>query len=126
MKKIIWGTQIVFALLFLMAGGMKVATPQAELKEKMAWVEDFSSFQVKSIGAIEVVGAIGVILPAATGIMPVLSIAAPAGLALTMVGAAIVHANRGEMRAIPINLILLAVAVFVAYGRNKYFKSDSA
>jgi hypothetical protein len=83
----------------------------------MAWVNDFSAGAVKTIGILELFGALGLILPLATGILPWLTPLAAVGLILTMAGAAITHFRRGEFPMIGINLILLLLAGFVAYGR---------
>lgn len=110
--------------MFLMAGTMKIVMPKSELEPNMAWVEDFTSAQVKAIGTIEVIGAIGTIIPAATNILPILSVAAPTGLAITMFGAAITHFIRGELSLVGVNFILFAISVFVAFGRYKYFNKN--
>ncbi|MFQ5398858.1 MAG: DoxX family protein [Anaerolineae bacterium] len=113
----LWVVQGLLALAFLMAGTMKVMRPKEKLAEKMGWVEDFSAGQVKIIGALEALGAIGLILPAATGILPWLTPTAAVGLALVMIGAALTYWRRGEYQMIAINLVLLLLAAFVAYGR---------
>ena len=71
----------------------------------------------KTLGVMELAGAIGVIVPAATGVAPWLTTAAAIGLGLLMVGALIDHARREERQAYPINVVLIAVAAFVAAGR---------
>ena len=70
---------------------------------------------VKAIGTLEILGALGLILPAVTGILPVLVPLAALGLAVTMIGAVIVHLRRREPFIPP--LVLLALAAFVAIGR---------
>ena len=72
---------------------------------------------MRLIGSLEILGAIGLILPAVTGIWPWLTPVAAAGLALTMVGAMITHGRRGEYSSIAFNLVLLLLALFVVYGR---------
>ncbi|GII05532.1 DoxX family protein [Planobispora takensis] len=81
------------------------------------WVEDFTPARIRLIGAAELLGALGLILPAATGIASILTPLAAAGLALTMLGAAATHARRREPAAIAVNLTLLALAAVVAWGR---------
>ena len=83
----------------------------------MGWVDDFSAGTVKVIGGLEVLAAIGLILPGALKIVPVLVPLAATGLVLMMVGAAIAHARRKEAQLIPINAVLLVLAVVVAWGR---------
>ena len=72
---------------------------------------------MKAIGALELLAAIGLVLPAVTGIAPVLVPLAGVGLGLLMIGAAVVHVRRGEVSFIAVNAALLAAAAFVAWGR---------
>ena len=114
----LWIIAGLLALAFLAAGAMKLAKSRAQLAESgMAWTEDFSDTQVKLIGLVEVLGALGLILPAALGIAEILTPLAAAGLALTMLGATAVHARRGERSNIPVTLVLAALAAFVAVMR---------
>jgi hypothetical protein len=83
----------------------------------MAWVEDFSPGMVKVIGGLEVLAAIGLILPAALDVVPVLVPLAAVGLVALMAGAAITHARRKEFPMIAINLVLVVLAVVVVWGR---------
>ncbi len=113
----LWVVQGLLAAMFLMAGFMKVSKSKDELAERMAWVNDFSANAVKTIGVLELLGAVGLVLPWATGILPWLTPLAAVGLILTMIGAAITHARRGENAMIGPNVVLLLLAGFVAYGR---------
>jgi uncharacterized membrane protein YphA (DoxX/SURF4 family) len=95
---------------------MKLIRPREELVRTMgAWVEDFSDNQVKGIGLLEIAAAVGLIVPAALDILPILTPLAAAGIVLLMIGAARVHIRRrdyGELRPnIIIGLLALAVAV---------------
>ena len=117
MNRALWVIQVVLALLFLGAGGMKVMTPASELAAQMPWVDDFPAGSHRIIGALEVLGAIGIVVPAATGIVPILTPVAAGGLALTMVGAVATHLSRGEYSALIVPLFLLGLSSFVAYGR---------
>lgn len=117
----LWIVQGLLALLFLMAGGMKMMQPKDQILEKMGermgWMEDFSQNTIRGIGLLEVLGALGLILPPLTGILPILAPLAAVGLVLTMIGAAMTHLRRGEMQSIAPNAILLLLALFVVYGR---------
>jgi uncharacterized membrane protein YphA (DoxX/SURF4 family) len=117
MNTAIWIVQILLALAFGMAGFMKLTQPREKLATNMAWVNDFASNIVKTIGGLELLAAIGLILPALTGILPILTPLAAIGLILTMLGASLTHFRRGEMPMIAVNLVLLALAAFVVYGR---------
>jgi hypothetical protein len=83
----------------------------------MGWVEDFSDTGVRTIGALEVLAGVGLLLPAVTGVATVLVPLAAVGLALLMVGAAATHRRRGELPMIGINAVLLLLAVVVAWAR---------
>ncbi|MFQ5342775.1 MAG: DoxX family protein [Anaerolineae bacterium] len=113
----LWVVQGLLAIAFLMAGGMKATRPKEKLAENMAWVNDFSAGTIRLIGILEVLGAIGVVLPKLTGILPWLTPTAAVGLVLTMIGAALTHLRRGENSNIVMNAVLLVMAAFVAYGR---------
>lgn len=108
--------QILLALVFLMAGVMKLIQPKEKLANNMAWVEGFSQNQIRLLGTLEILGAIGLVLPALTGILPWLTPLAAVGLGLLMVGAAVTHLRRGEYPNLITNIVLLALTVFVAYG----------
>jgi len=113
----LWVVQILLALAFGMAGIMKVTQPIDKLEARMGWVKSVGPRGVRLIGSLEILGAIGLILPAVTGILPWLTPVAAACLALTMIGAMITHGRRGEYSQIGINVILLLLTLFVAYGR---------
>jgi uncharacterized membrane protein YphA (DoxX/SURF4 family) len=111
----LWIVQAFLALLFLMAGGMKTFQYQ-KAKAGMPWVKESSRGFVAFIGIVEILGAIGLILPDLTGIAAWLTPASAAGLGLIMLFAAIFHARRKENQAIGMNVVLLVLAAFVVYG----------
>ena len=113
----LWIVQGLLAVAFLGAGATKLSHPKEKLLKNMPWVEDFSQPAVRLIGAAEVLGAIGVVLPALTGVLPWLTPLAALGLVLLMVGAALTHLRRKEYGNVAINAVLLVLAAFVAYGR---------
>lgn len=117
MSIVLWILQGVLAAAFILAGIMKLAQPREKIlkRDRMGWVEDVSTANLRSIGLVEFLAGIGLILPPLLGILPWLAPLAAVGLVLTMIGAATVHARRGE--PVATNLILLAVAAFVAIGR---------
>lgn len=117
MNAALWGLQIVLALLFLLAGTLKTTQPIEQLATQMTWVPDLTPWQVRLIGVLEILGAIGLILPALTGIWPGLTGFAAVGLALTMIGAVITHLRRAEWPNIGMNLVILVLAIIIAYGR---------
>ena len=118
----LWILQGFLAAIFLIAGAIKVIKSKDELKalggEKMNWVDSISAVSVKLIGTIEVLAAIGLILPQLTGILPWLGPLAAFGLVLTMIGAVMLHQRRGDgPKAIVQVIILLMMAAFTTYGR---------
>ena len=117
MNVAVWIAQGLLALTFSITGLMKVTQPKEKLARIMAFVEDFSPGTVRLIGIVELLGAVGVVLPTLTGILTWLTPLAAVGLAATMISAASTHWRRKEYPMISINMVLLAMAVFVAYGR---------
>ena len=113
----LWIVAVLTALTFAAAGTRKLTQPKDKLQPQMGFVEDFSPAAIRLIGATEVLGALGLILPAVTGIAPVLVPLAAAGLAVVMVLASVVHLRRGEPKALPANIVLFLLAAFVAVGR---------
>ncbi len=117
MNVVLWIVAAILAVLFLGAGLTKLTQPKEKLAANMGWVEDFSPGTVKAIGALEVLAAIGLVLPAALDIVPVLVPLAAVGLVAIMIGAIATHARRKEAPMIAVNLVLLALAAVVVWGR---------
>jgi uncharacterized membrane protein YphA (DoxX/SURF4 family) len=119
MNLTLWIIAGLMAAVFLLAGANKLLIPQEKLAKAPGggWVEDFSAGFVKALGAVEILGAVGLILPALLDIAPILVPMAAVGLALIMVGAAIVTFRRQEFKHVLLNLTYLALLVFVAFGR---------
>jgi uncharacterized membrane protein YphA (DoxX/SURF4 family) len=117
MNTAIWVVQILLALAFGMAGFMKLTQPIEKLAQRMGYVKDFPPTIIRLIGTAELLAAIGLVLPALTGIVPTLTPLAAGGLVLVMLGAMATHFRRKEYPAIGFNLVLLALAAFVVYGR---------
>jgi uncharacterized membrane protein YphA (DoxX/SURF4 family) len=117
MNVALWIAAIILALAMLAAGFGKLTQAKEKLAARMAWVEDFSPGMIKAIGGVEVLAGIGLILPAITGIAPILVPLAATGIALMMIGAIVTHLRRGETKESIPPIVLLALAVFVAWGR---------
>jgi uncharacterized membrane protein YphA (DoxX/SURF4 family) len=114
----IWVVQIFLALVFLLSGALKVTQPIERLARLMKYVTAIKPPQlVRLIGILELLAAIGLILPAITGILPWLTPVAAFGLVLTMIGAMILHVRIGEGSQIAPNIVLLLLAAFVAVSR---------
>lgn len=107
----LWIVNSLLALAMLASGAMKLVTPKETLAARgMAWTEDFSAAFIKVIAALEVVGALGLVLPPLTGIAPLLAPIAAAGLAVIMIGGTVVHMRRREPFAPALVLAVLAIA----------------
>jgi uncharacterized membrane protein YphA (DoxX/SURF4 family) len=116
---VLWIIAGLLAALFLGAGAMKLTQSKEKLgaNPNMGWTQDFSAGTIKLIGGLEVLAAIGLILPAALDIVPVLTPLAATGLVVIMVGAIATHARRKENQAIGMNAVLLILAAVVVWGR---------
>jgi urea transporter len=94
---------------------MKRVTPRTKLAEKLKWPATWTDTNVKLLGLAEVLGGVGLVVPWATRILPVLTPVAAVCLVIIMVGAAKTHLDQKESPAPPI--VLGALCVFVALGR---------
>ncbi|GIE86435.1 DoxX family protein [Actinoplanes regularis] len=114
-----WILAGLLALLYLYSGGIKVFQSQDQLRPMMGWVDQIPMPVVRVIGALEVLGAIGLILPPLTGIAPGLAIAAAIaaaiGLVLIQIGGIVTHVSRGEIKVIGLNIGLLVAAAVTAW-----------
>jgi hypothetical protein len=117
MNLALWIVQGLLAALFAGAGVVKTTKDKAALQGQLPWVEDYSAGTVKLIGAVEFLAAVGLILPWATGIAPILTPLAATGLVVIMVLAIGAHIKRKEYPIVVFNLILGGLALFVALGR---------
>jgi hypothetical protein len=116
---LLWIGQILLALAFLGVGYTHtLGFDQASTRPGMTWLAAVGRDRMRIIGILEILGAVGLILPAATGILPGLTPVAATALAALMVLAAVLHLRRpGEGRNIVINVILGLFAALIAYGR---------
>jgi hypothetical protein len=105
----------------LLGSSAKMFVPKAKMAGMLGgqsrWVEGFSPGALKALGVLELLGAVGLILPAALDIAPVLVPLAASGAVLLFVGAVIMRLRRGERATIAVDLVCLAMAAFVAWGR---------
>jgi uncharacterized membrane protein len=117
MNVFLWIVQAILAALFAMSGLVKVLQPKDKLAGKYPWMQDFSQATVRFIGVMELLGAIGLIVPAATGIAPVLTPIAGTGLAVIMVLAEALHIRRREPSGVAVTAILFVLTALLAWGR---------
>jgi len=116
---VLWIVQALLALAYLTAGVQKTFLSFDKLVETIFWVAYVPHPLVRFIGISELLGAVGLIIPAATRIQPRLTTLAAVGLTLIMASATILHAVRGETIALPTTIILFLLDALVAYGRWK-------
>ena len=113
----LWIVQGLLALAFLFAGASKALMPAANLSKNMVWTKDVGLSFTRFIGVAEVLGAIGLILPAVTHIQTWLTVAAAGGLVIVMLSASIFHLSRKENSNVGGTIVLLLLAAFIIVGR---------
>ncbi|MGJ4968075.1 MULTISPECIES: DoxX family protein [unclassified Bradyrhizobium] len=114
----LWVAQTLLFALFCFAGVTKVFTPIEELAQMMPWTGEYSVAFVRTIGLIDLAGGLGILLPSLTRIMPRVTVLAAIGCATLQVFAFAFHISRGEAAVTPLNILLLALSLFVLWGRN--------
>ena len=117
MNVVLWIVQALLALAYIMAGSMKAFRPLEALSKSMGWVRAVPAGFVRFVGIAELLGAIGLILPMVTNIAPWLTVAAAAGFVLVQIGASVLQVSRQETSQVPVNVVLLLLAVLVLVGR---------
>lgn len=114
----LWIAQLVLAAVYVMAGFMKLTQPiDALVASGMSYAGDYPELLTRFIGTMEVLGALGIILPSATRIMPRLTPLAALGFSIIQILAISLHFSRSEFQVLPVNLVLLALSLFVLWGR---------
>ena len=111
----LWIVQVLLALLFLFAGGMKLVLPIEEMTKQMPL--PLPDLFLRFTGIVEVLGAIGLILPWLLRIRPGLTPVAAAGLVIVMIGAMVYTLAAGDIASALMPLVVGILAAFVAYGR---------
>lgn len=114
----LWIAQVMVALLLIWGAYAKLAMPMEELSQMMPWASE-SPTLLKFTGFVDLLGGLGLILPALFKIQPKLTVYAAYGTILLMIAASIFHINRGEVAQVGMNLVILLLAVFIAWGRSK-------
>jgi len=115
MNRVLWVIQVLLALLFVFAGGMKLVLPLEQLTGPVPLPGAF----IRLIGVAELLGGIGLVLPALLRIRPGLTPLAAAGLVVIMIGATAITVSSGDVSAALIPLVVGLLAAFVAYGRTR-------
>ncbi len=112
MSTVLFVLQGLVALVVALTGGLKVLVPREKLATKMHWAKDWSDGRVKLLGLAEVLGAVGLVVPTATNILPVLTPVAALCVAVLMAGAVHTHRRLGEgfVPAAVVLVLCLAIA----------------
>lgn len=117
MNIVLWVVQVLLAVMYGMAGIMKIFRT-AKAKEQMPWAGNRSDNFVKFVGIAELLGALGLILPLLTGVLPWLTLLAAVGLTMIQLLAIFTeHLPKKEYNVIPVNIVLLVLSIFVVAGR---------
>jgi uncharacterized membrane protein YphA (DoxX/SURF4 family) len=117
----LWIIQVLLAIMYGMAGVMKTFQT-AKAKDQLPWAKNRSDQFVRFVGTSELLGALGLLLPMFTGVLPWLTPLAAIGLTLIQLLAIFTeHLPKKEYNIIPVNIILLALSVFVVFGRWIFF-----
>ena len=117
MNIVLWICAGLLAAMFLMASVMKATMPKEKLLPTMKWAETWSVPQLRALGTVEVLGAIGLILPRALNIAAVLTPLAAVGCAIVMIGAVLTHIRMKDYKGTGMPIVLLVLAIVVAAGR---------
>src|SRR3954471_6233511 len=115
----LWVVQVLLAALFLLVGYTHALAPIEVAVQRAPWAASLPVALVRFIGVVELAGALGLLLPAATRIRPMLTPLAAAGLVTVMLLAIPFHLSRGESGAVILNLALGSLAALVAWGRTR-------
>ena len=115
----LWAGQGILAAMFTGIGAMKLVAPMPKLEEKFEWPKEKGPAMTRFIGAAELAGGLGSVLPAATRIAPWLTPLAAAGLNLVMILASGYHVRRAQWKALAMPIALGALAGLVTWGRAR-------
>jgi uncharacterized membrane protein YphA (DoxX/SURF4 family) len=112
----LWIVQILLALGFALSGFRKVSQPVEKLRERINWTRHVAPGVIPLIGSLEILGALGLILPKATGYLPWLTPVAAVGLVLIMIGAILTHLRLQEAKVVGVPVVLMLLLLFIALG----------
>lgn len=115
----LWVAQLVVATLFIWLGCYKFLAPIPVLAKFIPWAGQLPVPFVRTIGLIDITGGLGLVLPGLTRVAPGLTTWAALGCSVLQVCAITFHVSRGEVSATPFNLVLLALSIFILWGRNR-------
>ncbi len=114
----LWAAQLLLAAAYGLFGSMKATQPLDQLAMMMTWIPDFPSAFVRGLGVVEVLGAVGLILPALTRIKPRLTWITALCILMHQFCAVALHASKGEFGVLGLNFVLIALAAYIFWGRR--------
>lgn len=115
----LWVAQALVAMIYLWAASMKLTKSPADLAGMIPWAADYSVTFLRAIGLVDLAGGLGILLPALTRVMPRLTVVASAAIVVHQLCAVVFHISRGEFAVLPFNVVLIALSVWVAWGRTR-------
>lgn len=115
----LWVSQGLLSVTFVGTAIWKLATPIASLAEMIPWAGRVSPGFLYFTAAVDLAGGLGVLLPSVTGIAPRLAALAALGCVALQLSAIVFHVSRGEIANTWFNFVLVALSLFVAWGRGK-------
>lgn len=115
MEKVILILEIGLTCVFLYFGSLKLFMPINKIEKKVSWANDYPSSRIKFFGFLEILGALGMILPFNLDIFPILTPIAATALAMIMAGAAMVHLRRDEIGMIMLNILIIFLLAGVGF-----------
>jgi hypothetical protein len=124
----LWTVQVLLALTFMWAAAMKLFQPIEKLSAMWPWTAQVSAILVKLTGIVDLLGAIGILLPSLLRIQPKLTSFAATGIVALMIAAGIFHILRKETSSIGVNIAFALMAIFVIWGRynmDKHYRKES-
>lgn len=114
-----WAAQILLFLVFTGTGVWKLLTPIPQLATMIPWAGEVPAPFLHATAVLDLLGGVGILLPAVTRIAPGLTFLAALGCAVLQVGAVVFHLSRGEAADTPFNVLLAALALFVTWGQRR-------
>lgn len=116
----LWLAQAFVSFMFCFSAYLKLLTPVSEMaKMGMTWPGQVPPAFLMFIGLVDLAGGLGILLPALTRILPRLTVLAALGCSVLQILAIGFHSLRGEYQVLPLNFILLALSLFVLWGRGR-------
>ncbi len=115
----LWCAQALLALVYIPAGAMKLFSPVAQVAAQIPWAGDVPEAFLRLIGVVDLSAGLGLLLPALTRIAPRLTVWAAIGSIALQICAMLFHISRGEYPVVPMNLTIIALSAYVAWGRAR-------